>query len=136
MGPREVGELRRGGREEQIVKQTDRHTDRQMGAFVIAIHLYAMNSNSSPSLRPPPLSLSLSLSLSLFACSNIPTCILISVCLWQVFGFFNMLVWLGNLWFLYKETPWFKVQSKPQTVGTLMQGLTSEPELDLDPHKV
>ncbi|KAL8587146.1 hypothetical protein ACOMHN_026114 [Nucella lapillus] len=30
-----------------------------------------------------------------------------------IFGFLNMLVWIGNLWFLYKETPWFKVQSKP-----------------------
>ncbi|XP_052079928.1 synaptophysin-like [Mytilus californianus] len=30
-----------------------------------------------------------------------------------IFGFLNMLVWAGNLWFLYKETPWFKVRSKP-----------------------
>ncbi|XP_076448378.1 synaptophysin-like isoform X2 [Babylonia areolata] len=30
-----------------------------------------------------------------------------------IFGFLNMLVWVGNLWFLYKETTWFKVQSKP-----------------------
>ncbi|KAK7101974.1 synaptophysin-like isoform X2 [Littorina saxatilis] len=30
-----------------------------------------------------------------------------------IFGFLNMMVWVGNLWFLYKETPWFKVQSKP-----------------------
>lgn len=29
-----------------------------------------------------------------------------------IFGFLNMLVWGGNLWFLYKETPWHKVQSK------------------------
>ena len=30
-----------------------------------------------------------------------------------IFGFLNMVVWAGNLWFLYKETPWFKVRSKP-----------------------
>lgn len=30
-----------------------------------------------------------------------------------IFGFLNMLVWAGNLWFLYKETPWFKVRAKP-----------------------
>jgi hypothetical protein len=30
-----------------------------------------------------------------------------------IFGFLNFVVWTGNLWFLYKETPWFKVQAKP-----------------------
>lgn len=25
-----------------------------------------------------------------------------------IFGFLNMLIWAGNLWFLYKETKWFK----------------------------
>ncbi|XP_046565982.1 synaptophysin-like [Haliotis rubra] len=30
-----------------------------------------------------------------------------------IFGFLNFLVWAANLWFLYKETPWFKVRSKP-----------------------
>lgn len=25
-----------------------------------------------------------------------------------IFGFLNMLIWGGNLWFLYKETKWFK----------------------------
>ncbi|XP_041347552.1 synaptophysin-like isoform X2 [Gigantopelta aegis] len=30
-----------------------------------------------------------------------------------IFGFLNFGVWVGNLWFLYKETPWFKVKSKP-----------------------
>lgn len=30
-----------------------------------------------------------------------------------IFGFLNMLVWAGNLWFLYKETPWFKIRNKP-----------------------
>lgn len=33
-----------------------------------------------------------------------------------IFGFLNMVVWVGNLWFLYKETPWHKVQSKPPAV--------------------
>ncbi|CAL1536583.1 unnamed protein product [Lymnaea stagnalis] len=32
-----------------------------------------------------------------------------------IFGFLNFVVWVGNLWFLYKETPWFKVQAKPPT---------------------
>ncbi|KAK3800687.1 hypothetical protein RRG08_003093 [Elysia crispata] len=33
-----------------------------------------------------------------------------------IFGFLNFAVWVGNLWFLYKETPWFKVQqTKPPT---------------------
>ncbi|GFR66273.1 synaptophysin [Elysia marginata] len=33
-----------------------------------------------------------------------------------IFGFLNFAVWVGNLWFLYKETPWFKVQqAKPPT---------------------
>lgn len=30
-----------------------------------------------------------------------------------IFGFLNTFVWIGNLWFLYKETPWFKVQAAP-----------------------
>ncbi|XP_060562108.1 synaptophysin-like [Ruditapes philippinarum] len=31
-----------------------------------------------------------------------------------IFGFLNMGVWIGNMWFLYKETPWHKVQeTKP-----------------------
>ncbi|XP_056000526.1 synaptophysin-like isoform X4 [Ostrea edulis] len=28
-----------------------------------------------------------------------------------IFGFLNMVVWGGNLWFLFKETPWFKGRS-------------------------
>ncbi|XP_059165529.1 synaptophysin-like isoform X2 [Physella acuta] len=45
-----------------------------------------------------------------------------------IFGFLNFLVWVGNLWFLYKETPWFKVQAKPPTEpGTVS---------DNDPQKV
>lgn len=30
-----------------------------------------------------------------------------------IFGFLNLAVWAGNLWFLFKETSWFKVRSKP-----------------------
>ncbi|XP_055883173.1 synaptophysin-like isoform X2 [Biomphalaria glabrata] len=32
-----------------------------------------------------------------------------------IFGFLNFGVWIGNLWFIYKETPWFKLTSKPPT---------------------
>ncbi|OWF41540.1 synaptophysin-like protein 1 [Mizuhopecten yessoensis] len=45
-----------------------------------------------------------------------------------IFGFLNMVVWGGNLWFLYKETPWFKVQSKPPTTPTQSQ--------DTDPQRI
>ncbi|CAG5134027.1 unnamed protein product, partial [Candidula unifasciata] len=45
-----------------------------------------------------------------------------------IFGFLNFLVWVGNLWFLYKETPWFKVQAKPPT----QPGIVS----DTDPQRV
>ncbi|XP_074645179.1 synaptoporin-like isoform X2 [Tubulanus polymorphus] len=30
-----------------------------------------------------------------------------------MFGFLNLFVWIGNLWFLFKETAWFKVRQKP-----------------------
>ncbi|XP_064632090.1 synaptophysin-like isoform X3 [Lineus longissimus] len=30
-----------------------------------------------------------------------------------IFGFLNLIVWVGNLWFLFKETSWFIVRSKP-----------------------
>ncbi|KAK3588265.1 hypothetical protein CHS0354_022112 [Potamilus streckersoni] len=39
-----------------------------------------------------------------------------------IFGFLNMLVWAGNLWFLWKETPWSKMQSKPATMSGQDQG--------------
>ncbi|KAL3852777.1 hypothetical protein ACJMK2_016408 [Sinanodonta woodiana] len=39
-----------------------------------------------------------------------------------IFGFLNMLVWGGNLWFLWKETPWSKMQSKPATMSGQEQG--------------
>uniref|UniRef100_A0A0B6Z7X6 MARVEL domain-containing protein n=1 Tax=Arion vulgaris TaxID=1028688 RepID=A0A0B6Z7X6_9EUPU len=45
-----------------------------------------------------------------------------------IFGFLNFLVWLGNLWFIYKETPWFKIQAKPSA----QPGTVSE----TDPQKV
>ncbi|ESP03165.1 hypothetical protein LOTGIDRAFT_177021, partial [Lottia gigantea] len=35
-----------------------------------------------------------------------------------IFGFLNFGVWVGNLWFLFKETPWFKgssEQAEPET---------------------
>lgn len=36
-----------------------------------------------------------------------------------IFGFLNMLVWAGNVWFAYKETPWHKVtQSKATPPGS------------------
>ena len=43
--------------------------------------------------------------------------LIIWILLFQIFGFLNMCVWAANLWFLYKETPWFKVSaaSKPST---------------------
>jgi len=28
-------------------------------------------------------------------------------------GFMNFILWAGNLWFLYKETPWFKPKADP-----------------------
>ncbi|RUS84051.1 hypothetical protein EGW08_008163 [Elysia chlorotica] len=46
-----------------------------------------------------------------------------------IFGFLNFAVWVGNLWFLYKETPWFKVQ---QTKPPTEPGTVSE----TDPQKV
>jgi hypothetical protein len=30
-----------------------------------------------------------------------------------IFGFLNMVIWAGNLWFLYKETKWFKTTKVP-----------------------
>ncbi|BFZ10644.1 hypothetical protein BsWGS_13683 [Bradybaena similaris] len=45
-----------------------------------------------------------------------------------IFGFLNFVVWVGNLWFLYKETPWFKLQSKPP----MQAGAASE----ADPQRV
>ena len=31
----------------------------------------------------------------------------------QIFGFLNMGVWAANLWFLFKETKWFKMRQAP-----------------------
>lgn len=30
-----------------------------------------------------------------------------------IFGFLNLIIWSGNLWFLYKETKWFKPTTLP-----------------------
>jgi len=30
-----------------------------------------------------------------------------------MFGFLNLIVWGGNLWFLYKETHWFSEPELP-----------------------
>lgn len=38
-----------------------------------------------------------------------------------IFGFLNMCVWGGNLWFLFKETKWFKVQSAPVESPTVAE---------------
>lgn len=36
-----------------------------------------------------------------------------------LFGFLNVLVWGGNVWFVWKETPWFRARSENQTGGNL-----------------
>lgn len=33
--------------------------------------------------------------------------------LWQVFGFLNLILWGGNCWFIYKETPFHKTPNQP-----------------------
>ena len=38
----------------------------------------------------------------------------------QLFGFLNMFLWASNMWFLYKETPFFKGdQLPPQDAGNI-----------------
>lgn len=37
----------------------------------------------------------------------------------QLFGFLNAVVWGGNVWFVWKETPWFRARSEAQTGGDL-----------------
>uniref|UniRef100_A0A3B3DY50 Synaptophysin-like n=1 Tax=Oryzias melastigma TaxID=30732 RepID=A0A3B3DY50_ORYME len=41
------------------------------------------------------------------------TCVLF---FWQVFGFLNLILWGGNCWFIYKETPFHKTTSPPPVV--------------------
>ncbi|PIK44398.1 putative synaptophysin [Apostichopus japonicus] len=36
-----------------------------------------------------------------------------------LFGFLNAVVWGGNVWFVWKETPWFRARSEAQTGGDL-----------------
>ncbi|XP_012937697.1 synaptophysin-like protein 1 [Aplysia californica] len=45
-----------------------------------------------------------------------------------IFGFLNFVVWVGNLWFLYKETPWFKVQARPPS--------TPAPDVSVIPNSI
>lgn len=35
-----------------------------------------------------------------------------------LFGYLNMFLWASNMWFLYKETPWFKGQQSPAAAET------------------
>lgn len=34
----------------------------------------------------------------------------------QIFGFLNLILWSGNCWFIYKETPFHKDPKQPTTV--------------------
>lgn len=34
----------------------------------------------------------------------------------QIFGFLNLILWAGNCWFIYKETPFHKDPLPPATV--------------------
>ncbi|XP_035517570.1 synaptophysin-like protein 1 [Morone saxatilis] len=34
----------------------------------------------------------------------------------QIFGFLNLILWAGNCWFIYKETPFHKDPSPPATM--------------------
>jgi hypothetical protein len=34
----------------------------------------------------------------------------IKYALFQMLGFLNFFLWASDLWFLYKETPWFKLK--------------------------
>ncbi|ELU10581.1 hypothetical protein CAPTEDRAFT_221651 [Capitella teleta] len=45
-----------------------------------------------------------------------------------IFGFLNMCVWGANLWFLFKETKWFKVTSQHPEVRTEAPPATQEPQ--------
>ena len=35
---------------------------------------------------------------------------------WQIFGFLNLILWSGNCWFIYKETPFHKTANPPADV--------------------
>lgn len=36
--------------------------------------------------------------------------------IFQIFGFLNLILWGGNCWFIYKETPFHKSNSQPANV--------------------
>ncbi|XP_052778469.1 synaptoporin-like [Mya arenaria] len=66
-------------------------------------------------------------------CSNGNTCVqtrnanFASLNVSIIFGFLNMVVWAGNMWFLFKETPWHKVnQSKPPEFSGATSGPTDQ----------
>ncbi|KAK3103371.1 hypothetical protein FSP39_018788 [Pinctada imbricata] len=44
-----------------------------------------------------------------------------------IFGFLNMVVWIANLWFLYKETPWFKAKQEANTSSPQQQQTPTDP---------
>ncbi|GAU93413.1 hypothetical protein RvY_05360 [Ramazzottius varieornatus] len=39
-----------------------------------------------------------------------------------IFGFLNFFIWAGNVWFLYKETPWYKASHPTETVASSSLG--------------
>lgn len=46
-----------------------------------------------------------------------------NLCLWQIFGFLNLILWGGNCWFIYKETPLHKSANQPADV----EGVVTQP---------
>lgn len=56
----------------------------------------------------------------------------------QVFGFINVLLWVGNIWFVFKETRWYKMgqryptrSSSGKRGGDMRQRLYSESSFEL-----
>lgn len=56
----------------------------------------------------------------------------------QVFGFINFLLWVGNIWFVFKETGWYKMgqryptrSSSGKRGGDMRQRLYSESSFEL-----
>lgn len=45
-----------------------------------------------------------------------------------IFGFLNMCVWVGNIWFLYKETKWFRNSSNDGNQGDPTGGMPENPQ--------
>jgi len=46
----------------------------------------------------------------------------------QIFGFLNMIVWGGNIWFLYKETKWFSDSPDNNPPQQQQQGSPESPQ--------